>query len=562
MKDTIDSSFLDRAIIFAVKAHANVERRNKGFPYVIHPLEAVTIVATMSNDQELLAAAALHDVIEDTDITYEDIQKEFGTRVADLVQEESDEAFPDLPRRDSWKLRKEKAIEHLACASKDAKIVALGDKLSNMRAIYRDFQKIGQDIWNQFNVTDPALHQWHYRGLAASLADLSEYGAYQEFVYLLNKVFPKEPMPFSYRIEANEVFLSGKLNHENILALKEALSRGQEYLFDFAEVSDIDFGAMRAMLGMKIEGYSFLLREVSEDVARKFEVAGLSTKISILRKPVAYNPQGIERFGEGCTAESYYTKDGDAIIKIYGDFVKTEEIEKEKRYATSALLSGISTPICGDIVKIGHQKGIIFERVKSKISFAKKFAEHPEEVDAIAKDFASLAKSLHATPCDTSIFPDAKKLYHHYIDSLQGFTEEELAALHRFIEERPEHTTCLHGDFHTGNAVIAEDGQKLWIDMGGFSYGDPLFDIGTLYYVTHGQFSNSKRAEELFHTSNENLYAFYQAFIKHYFDNKSEEELEPLLLPYAALNVAHFAFLGGQKPYHAPLIRKWFFGGK
>ena len=64
----LDTELLDRAIIFAVKAHAGTERRGKGFPYIVHPMEAVEIVATITPDQELLAAAALHDTVEDTDV--------------------------------------------------------------------------------------------------------------------------------------------------------------------------------------------------------------------------------------------------------------------------------------------------------------------------------------------------------------------------------------------------------------------------------------------------------------------------------------------------------------
>ena len=70
----LDTSLLDRAIIFAVRAHAGTERRGKGFPYIVHPMEAVEIVATMTRDQELLAAAALHDTVEDTDTTVEQMR--------------------------------------------------------------------------------------------------------------------------------------------------------------------------------------------------------------------------------------------------------------------------------------------------------------------------------------------------------------------------------------------------------------------------------------------------------------------------------------------------------
>ena len=86
----LNTSLLDRAIVFAVRAHAGTERRSKGFPYIVHPMEAVVIVATMSSDQELLAAAILHDTVEDTDVTLEQICVEFGERVASFVDIESE----------------------------------------------------------------------------------------------------------------------------------------------------------------------------------------------------------------------------------------------------------------------------------------------------------------------------------------------------------------------------------------------------------------------------------------------------------------------------------------
>ena len=105
----LNTELLDRAIMFAVKAHAGTERRGKGFPYIIHPLEAVEIVATITPDQEILAAAALHDTVEDTDVTIGDIRREFGDRIASLVQTESvgdDEG--------TWHERKQKAIDLIA----------------------------------------------------------------------------------------------------------------------------------------------------------------------------------------------------------------------------------------------------------------------------------------------------------------------------------------------------------------------------------------------------------------------------------------------------------------
>ena len=185
----IDTDLLDRAIIYAVKAHHNTERRGKGFPYIVHPMEAVEIVSTITPDQELLAAAALHDTIEDTDVTIEDIRREFGDRIAELVHAESDQFMEGVSEEDSWHDRKQTAINRLAAASHDAKIVAMGDKLSNMRAIWRDYQVKGDELWNIFHVKDKASHEWHYRGLAASLSELSDTFAYKEFMRLIEEVF-------------------------------------------------------------------------------------------------------------------------------------------------------------------------------------------------------------------------------------------------------------------------------------------------------------------------------------------------------------------------------------
>lgn len=191
MNAPLNTDLLDRAIIFAVKAHAGTERRGKGFPYIVHPMEAVEIVSTITPDQELLAAAALHDVVEDTGISADDLRREFGDRIADLVVAESDVFTEGVSEEDSWHARKRAAIERLSRASRDAKIVAMGDKLSNMRAIARDYAVQGDKLWSIFHAKDPKDHEWHYRGLADALKELEGSFAYKEFVSLIDQVFKK-----------------------------------------------------------------------------------------------------------------------------------------------------------------------------------------------------------------------------------------------------------------------------------------------------------------------------------------------------------------------------------
>lgn len=188
----LDTSLLDRAIKFAVDAHAGTERRGKGFPYVIHVMEAMEIAATITSDQEILAAAALHDTIEDTDVTLEELKSEFGERIARIVDLESDRFTEGVSEEDSWRSRKQAAIDRIASASRESKIVAMGDKLSNARAIMRDYEQVGDELWKIFHAPGgKADHEWHYRGLAKSLEDLEGTFAYKEFCDIVDKVFSK-----------------------------------------------------------------------------------------------------------------------------------------------------------------------------------------------------------------------------------------------------------------------------------------------------------------------------------------------------------------------------------
>ena len=190
-KAQIDTSLVDKAIIYAVKAHEGVPRRGRDFPYIVHPLEALTIVATMTSEPELLAAAVLHDVVEDTEFTVEDIRAEFGDRVADLVDAETEKHDHSRSREESWLDRKKAALENLRQAGRDVKIVALGDKLSNMRAIARDFARYGDDFWNQFRAKDPQSHAWRFRALVDAMSELKGFEAYEEFASLVDSVFTK-----------------------------------------------------------------------------------------------------------------------------------------------------------------------------------------------------------------------------------------------------------------------------------------------------------------------------------------------------------------------------------
>ena len=130
---------VSEAIAFAVKAHDGMRRKKSEAPYILHPMEAAVIVGTMTDDQNLIAAAALHDVVEDAGITIGEIGEKFGARVKELVSSETENKREELPPEETWRIRKQESLEKLkATDDMDVLVLWLGDKLSNKSKSHLD----------------------------------------------------------------------------------------------------------------------------------------------------------------------------------------------------------------------------------------------------------------------------------------------------------------------------------------------------------------------------------------------------------------------------------------
>ena len=184
---------VSEAIMFAVAAHDGMRRKKSETPYILHPMEAAVIVGTMSDDQNLIAAAALHDVVEDAGIAIETIEAKFGKRVRELVESETEDKRADLPPTATWRIRKEESLSVLKNADDIAVLMVwIGDKLSNMRAIYRDFKVEGNAMWQRFNQSNVEEQAWYYRSIAKLTERLSDTSAWLEYKALTELVFGKE----------------------------------------------------------------------------------------------------------------------------------------------------------------------------------------------------------------------------------------------------------------------------------------------------------------------------------------------------------------------------------
>lgn len=179
----------DEALSFAKTAHAGALRKGTDIPYITHPIETAQIAAEMTKDEDVIIAALLHDVIEDTPYSASDIEERFGQRVAGLVLEESENKRRSESAATTWLLRKQETIAHLNSASREVKLIALADKLSNMRTSVERFRKIGAAMWQSFNMKDAALQGWYYRSIAECTGEFADTPQWQEYTGLCDEVF-------------------------------------------------------------------------------------------------------------------------------------------------------------------------------------------------------------------------------------------------------------------------------------------------------------------------------------------------------------------------------------
>ncbi|MBR6005244.1 MAG: HD domain-containing protein, partial [Clostridia bacterium] len=140
-------------------------------------------------DEDVLCAALLHDTVEDTDVTAEDILENFGPDIALLVEHETENKRPGVPPSESWKIRKVESLEVLRTSGTKTKILWVADKLSNMRALAADYEKKGAAAFEKFNVKDLSEQKWYHQSVLEYTAELKEFPAYREYERLFHMIF-------------------------------------------------------------------------------------------------------------------------------------------------------------------------------------------------------------------------------------------------------------------------------------------------------------------------------------------------------------------------------------
>ncbi len=180
---------LYKAYAYAARAHAGQYRKKTRIPYFAHIITTMNYAMELTEDVEVLQAAILHDTVEDTWVTFEDLRSAFGERVVALVAAETENKRPNLPAAETWEIRKRETVEQLNSKSLDAKIVVLADKTANLESIAKEQKYLGEQVWNKFNETDKRKHEWYFRAIRERLTELNDTNVMKEYDRYLEILF-------------------------------------------------------------------------------------------------------------------------------------------------------------------------------------------------------------------------------------------------------------------------------------------------------------------------------------------------------------------------------------
>ncbi|MDA0834847.1 MAG: HD domain-containing protein [Planctomycetota bacterium] len=155
------SELVERAMRVAARWHRDQTRKASDLPYLTHPASVMTLLVKVGiDDDEILAAALLHDVLEDTSCPIEVLATEFPPRVLDFVQQLTERKRDDEGAMRPWKIRKTESIEHLRSAPWEVRAISLADKLHNLGTMVFDIEA-GEAIWKRFGAS-PDQILWYY----------------------------------------------------------------------------------------------------------------------------------------------------------------------------------------------------------------------------------------------------------------------------------------------------------------------------------------------------------------------------------------------------------------
>lgn len=223
------------------------------------------------------------------------------------------------------------------------------------------------------------------------------------------------------------------------------------------------------------------------------------------------------RSGDSTYCTSYFQKDSkDFMLKLLKPGVPASEIEEEYEQACKVYELGIPSPEPGVLVMANGCEGLMFKRMVGKKSYARALGDEPERAEEFGVSYARSVKALHSTPCDKTRFKSIKETYGSQIAGSKYRDDDFKKQALDFLNSLPDGDTCVHGDMHFGNLLTTPAGN-VFIDLGNFSYGNPLFDFAMMDLLLDFGKYFPQAFEDNYHCTVEVAAKFWHAALREFF---------------------------------------------
>ena len=251
-------------------------------------------------------------------------------------------------------------------------------------------------------------------------------------------------------------------------------------VLNFEAVEYISSSGLRALLIADEEAHKTCDEKISifgvgPVVMKTFEETGMTEIFHVFEKMQEYSLNDLKRIAGGTNGEIYRIDD-ENLIKVFKKSAPLETIQRERRLARQALVSGIPTAIAYNVARVGDCYGIVFEMLSAE-PLSAVLKTRPDEYDLYVEKYIALLKKIHQTKGDRSVFGSIKDIYAEAIEECRPYySGEEIGLIQGLVDSVPDSDTLIHGDYHPNN-IMVQDGRLILIDMGDMSCGHPIFEF-------------------------------------------------------------------------------------
>jgi uncharacterized protein (TIGR02172 family) len=325
------------------------------------------------------------------------------------------------------------------------------------------------------------------------------------------------------------VVLTGRLDAATAPVLGELVERQlegiAELVLDFGGLDYVSSAGLRVILTahqkMRAAHGSMAVKNVSQTIARVFDLTGFDSLLTYERKLRQLSVAGLELIAKGANGECYKVDD-ETILKLYYDYADEASAAKEKALAKKAFVAGVPTAISYEVVQCGNRRGVLYEMLQAD-TLSKYIEKNVHRLDAVVEMYVGFCRQIHAIVIDPNTFPDAVALACGYIDACEVFNDRQRAAVKDRLVRAERQNTLIHWDLHPGNIMMQGDSPCL-IDMGDMAIGTPYFDLGQIKQVLH-YYAGLGLCQKIIGLDDAIALRVWPKFVATYFGNPAPDDL-------------------------------------